>query len=106
MIFRVPASRLLAPVFLCAMVAAAANASVQSELAFHRGVVAYGEDRLDEAKRQFERVLAEDAEDDVSHSEPDADGTWYLNWTSPSGDVGPIHIWLAGNSVDGGGGDP
>ena len=46
---------------------------------------------------------AEDAADDVSHSEPDADGTWYLNWTSPSGDVGPIHFWLAGNSVDGGG---
>lgn len=46
---------------------------------------------------------AEGAVDDVSHSEPDADGIWHLNWTSPSEDVGLIHFWLAGNSVDGGG---
>ena len=46
---------------------------------------------------------ADGAADDVSHSEPDAEGTWHLNWTSPSEDVGAIHFWLAGNSVDGGG---
>jgi tetratricopeptide (TPR) repeat protein len=43
--------------------ASPALASVESELAFHRGVVAYGEGRLDEAQRQFEIVLAEDPED-------------------------------------------
>src|SRR5262245_1484009 len=40
-----------------------ARASVDSELAFHRGVVAYGEGRLDPARQDFERVLAEDPED-------------------------------------------
>ena len=55
--FRVRASQLLAAVFLFAMVAAAANASVQSELAFHRGVVAYGEDHLDEAKGQAQEII-------------------------------------------------
>jgi tetratricopeptide (TPR) repeat protein len=46
--------------------AAPALGSVQSELAFHRGVVAYGENQLDEAQRQFEIVLADDSEDTVS----------------------------------------
>lgn len=45
------------------LLAASAQASVQSELAFHRGVVAYGDGRLDEARTAFERVLAEDSED-------------------------------------------
>ena len=63
MTFGVWASRMLAAVSLAALVAPAAVASVQSELAFHRGVVAYGEDRLDEAKQRFEQVLAVDAED-------------------------------------------
>jgi tetratricopeptide (TPR) repeat protein len=39
-----------------------ALASGEAELAFRRGVVAYGEDRLDEAQRQFEIALAEDPE--------------------------------------------
>ncbi|MFL2493224.1 MAG: choice-of-anchor V domain-containing protein [Candidatus Thalassarchaeum sp.] len=46
---------------------------------------------------------AEDAPDDVSHSEPDLDGVWQLTWTSPSEDAGQVNFWLAGNSVDGGG---
>ena len=46
---------------------------------------------------------AEDAPDDVSHSEPDADGIWDLTWTSPAEDVGQVNFWLVGNSVDGGG---
>src|SRR5262245_8015194 len=37
-----------------------ATASVASETAFHRGVVAYGAGQLDEARREFERVLADD----------------------------------------------
>jgi hypothetical protein len=36
---------------------------VEGELAFHRGVVAYGEGRLEEAERHFQAVIAEDAED-------------------------------------------
>ncbi|MCG8588559.1 MAG: tetratricopeptide repeat protein [Proteobacteria bacterium] len=40
-----------------------ALASVESELAFHRGVVAYGEGRYEEARRQFEAILAEDPDD-------------------------------------------
>jgi tetratricopeptide (TPR) repeat protein len=40
-----------------------AQGSVESELAFHRGVAAYGGGKLAEARRNFERVLAEDAED-------------------------------------------
>ncbi len=40
-----------------------ASASVETELAFHRGVVAYGEDRLDDARAQFQKVLELDAED-------------------------------------------
>ena len=46
---------------------------------------------------------AEGRSDDVSHSEPDIDGTWELNWMAPSEDVGSVQFWLAGNSVDGGG---
>jgi cytochrome c-type biogenesis protein CcmH/NrfG len=38
-------------------------ASVESELAFHRGVVAYEQGQLAEAQEQFESVLAEDPED-------------------------------------------
>jgi len=41
----------------------AADASVESELAFHRGVVAYGEGRYAEAREQFERVLEEEPRD-------------------------------------------
>ena len=51
---------------LLLLLAAPALASVESELAFHRGVVAYGEDQLDEAQRQFEIALAEDPEDTVT----------------------------------------
>jgi tetratricopeptide (TPR) repeat protein len=40
-----------------------ALASVESELAFHRGVVAFGEGRLEEARKQFGTVLEEDPED-------------------------------------------
>jgi tetratricopeptide (TPR) repeat protein len=40
-----------------------ASASVKSEIAFHRGVVAYGNGELDSAQEAFERVLAEDPED-------------------------------------------
>lgn len=47
-------------------IAAPALASVESELAFHRGVIAYGEGDLDEAQHQFEIVLGEDAEDTVA----------------------------------------
>ena len=43
---------------------------------------------------------AEDAPDDVSHSEPDPDGNWDLTWTSPAEDVGQVNFWLVGNSVD------
>jgi hypothetical protein len=42
----------------CSAAAVSAQASVESELAFHRGVVAYGEGRLDPARQEFERVLA------------------------------------------------
>jgi len=38
-------------------------ASVESELAFHRGVVAFGEDRREEAREQFQIVLAADPAD-------------------------------------------
>ena len=40
-----------------------ASASVQSEIAFHQGVVAFGKGELDAAQAAFEAVLAEDAED-------------------------------------------
>ena len=45
--------------------AALATASVESELAFHQGVAAYGEGRLDEARARFERVV-EEAPDDAA----------------------------------------
>jgi tetratricopeptide (TPR) repeat protein len=48
------------------LLAAPAQASVESELAFHRGVVAYGEDRLDEARALFEKVLALEPDDTVT----------------------------------------
>lgn len=54
---------LLAALVALALVASPASASVELELAFHRGVVAYGEGRFDEARAQFEKVLAEDPED-------------------------------------------
>ncbi|TFG94340.1 MAG: tetratricopeptide repeat protein, partial [Myxococcales bacterium] len=40
-----------------------AAGSVESELAFHRGVVAFGDGKLAAARRSFERVLADDPED-------------------------------------------
>ena len=46
---------------------------------------------------------ADGRSDDISHSDPDLDGTWVVYWTSPSEDVGPVQFWLVGNSVDGGG---
>jgi len=51
---------------LCGLLAAPALASVESELAFHRGVVAYGEARLDEARALFEKVLELDPNDTVA----------------------------------------
>jgi tetratricopeptide (TPR) repeat protein len=45
------------------LAAPAAVASVQSELAFHRGVVAFGDGLYDAARESFEKVLAEDPED-------------------------------------------
>lgn len=46
---------------------------------------------------------AEGRADDISHSSPDIDGYWEINWLAPSSDVGAIQFWLAGNSVDGAG---
>jgi len=40
-----------------------ASASVQSEIAFHQGVVAYGKSDFEAAQAAFEAVVAEDAED-------------------------------------------
>jgi len=40
-----------------------AGASVQSEIAFHQGVAAFGKGELDAAQAAFEAVVAEDAED-------------------------------------------
>jgi tetratricopeptide (TPR) repeat protein len=51
---------------LCGLLASPAVASVESELAFHRGVVAYGEGQLDPAKGHFERVLELDPNDVVA----------------------------------------
>jgi tetratricopeptide (TPR) repeat protein len=53
-------SLLFIGLLLCA---APAQASVESELAFHRGVAAYGAGQLDESRSQFERVLAADPND-------------------------------------------
>lgn len=47
----------------CWVGAAAAAPGVESELAFHRGALAYGEGRLDEARAEFERVLEADPRD-------------------------------------------
>ncbi len=55
----------LAAVLGC-LLAAPALASVESELAFHRGVVAYGQERLDEARALFEKVLELDPNDTVA----------------------------------------
>jgi tetratricopeptide (TPR) repeat protein len=52
---------------LLALVVAPAHASIESELAFHRGVAAYGEGRLTEARAEFEKVLAADPEDVAAH---------------------------------------
>ena len=51
---------------LCALLAAPALASVESELAFHRGIVAYGEQHLDEARALFEKVLELDPNDTIA----------------------------------------
>jgi tetratricopeptide (TPR) repeat protein len=51
---------------IACLLAAPALASVESELAFHRGVVAYGQDRLDEARTLFEKVLELDPNDTVA----------------------------------------
>lgn len=50
-------------VLLLVALAPTAHASVESEIAFHKGVIAYGEERWDEARAHFERVLEEDGED-------------------------------------------
>lgn len=47
--------------------AAPARASVESELSFHRGVIAYAEGRLDEAVAEFERVLVDEPDDAATH---------------------------------------
>ena len=48
------------------LLAAPALATVESELAFHRGVVAFGQERLDEARTLFEKVLELDPNDTVA----------------------------------------
>jgi len=45
------------------LLASQAGASVSSELAFHRGVVVFGDGRFDAAALEFEKVVAEDPED-------------------------------------------
>lgn len=64
--FGARAGCLLGPLVVLLLLAPIAQASVQSELAFHRGVIAYGEERWDEAKQHFERVLQEDSEDSAA----------------------------------------
>ncbi len=54
---------LLAVITAFLLAASPVAASVESELAFHRGVVAFGENQLDEAREQFQIVLAEDPSD-------------------------------------------
>ena len=68
MLFGLRASRLGLALCSCALflVSGPALGSVESELAFHRGVIAFGEDEYDEAERQFQIVLKEDPEDTVS----------------------------------------
>ena len=46
---------------------------------------------------------AEDAPLDISHSDTDSDGIWEITWTAPTEDLGPVHFWVAGNSVNGDG---
>jgi Tfp pilus assembly protein PilF len=53
----------LVAITVAATIAFEAAASVKSEIAFHRGVVAYGAGEYDAAKLAFESVLTEDAED-------------------------------------------
>ena len=68
MLFGLRASCLGLALCSCALflVSGPALGSVESELAFHRGVIAFGEDETDEADRQFQIVLKEDPEDTVS----------------------------------------
>jgi tetratricopeptide (TPR) repeat protein len=59
-----PTGRLRLAIGLAAwLLALPASAAVEGELAFHRGVAAYGDGKLDEARQSFEKVLAEDPED-------------------------------------------
>ncbi len=58
--------RALVVAVLGCLLAAPALATVESELAFHRGVVAYGQQRLDEARTLFEKVLELDPNDTVA----------------------------------------
>jgi tetratricopeptide (TPR) repeat protein len=51
---------------LACLLAAPALASVESELSFHKGVVAYGQQRYDEARTLFEKVLELDPNDTVA----------------------------------------
>ena len=46
---------------------------------------------------------AEDAPLDISHSDTDSDGIWEITWTAPTEDLGSVHFWVAGNSVNGDG---
>ena len=39
----------------------------------------------------------------TSHSDTDSDGIWEITWTAPTEDLGPVHFWVAGNSVNGDG---
>ena len=48
------------------LLAVPALGSVESELSFHRGVVAYGQQRYDEARALFEKVLELDPNDTVA----------------------------------------
>ncbi len=57
------AGRLAAVLAVASLANGAAVASVESELAYHRGVVAFGEDDLVKAKSDFEAVLAENPQD-------------------------------------------
>lgn len=68
MLFGLRASRTGLALCSCVLllVSGSALGSVESELAFHRGVIAFGEDETDEADRQFQIVLQEDPEDTVS----------------------------------------
>src|SRR5262245_30158210 len=53
-------------VALACLLSAPALASVESELSFHKGVVAYGQQRYDEARSLFEKVLELDPNDTVA----------------------------------------